>query len=89
MERRMLGRYVVADPAICHGKLTFVGTRIMVFQVLQMVADGMNWDTIVNEWDGKVSKEAIVEAIMLASQALASPVFADHLAEYNHEPASA
>ena len=89
MERRMLGRYVVADPAICHGKLTFVGTRVMVFQVVQMVADGMDWDTIVDEWDGRVSKEAIAEAMNLASKALASPVFADHLAETNHERASA
>jgi uncharacterized protein (DUF433 family) len=85
----MLGRYIVADPAICHGKLTFLGTRIMVFQVMEMIADGMDWDTIVDEWDGKVSKEAIAEAVTLASQALASPIFADHLAEYNHEPAPA
>jgi hypothetical protein len=30
MQRKRLGRYIVADPEICHGKPTFVGTRIMV-----------------------------------------------------------
>jgi Protein of unknown function (DUF433) len=33
-ERQILGRYIVADPRICHGKPTFRGTRVMVWQVL-------------------------------------------------------
>jgi uncharacterized protein (DUF433 family) len=32
--RLEFGRYVVADPAICHGKLTFKGTRVFVADVL-------------------------------------------------------
>jgi hypothetical protein len=47
---RELGRYIVADPKICHGKPTFRGTRILVDSVLEMVAGGMPWDRIV--WDG-------------------------------------
>jgi len=39
-ERQLLGRYIVADPEICHGEPTFRGTRIMVWQVLEMVAEG-------------------------------------------------
>ena len=27
---QLLGRYIVADPKICHGQLTFIGTRILV-----------------------------------------------------------
>ena len=27
---KLLGRYIVADPKICHGKPTFRGTRIFV-----------------------------------------------------------
>ena len=38
--RKLLGRHIVADPEICHGKPTFVGTRIMVTQVLKQVAKG-------------------------------------------------
>ncbi len=69
MRRKVLGRYIVADPEICHGKPTFRGTRIMVWQVLDQVAHGMAWETIVDEWRGKVSKEAIAEAVSLAKQA--------------------
>ena len=39
-ERIELGEYIVADPEICHGKPTFKGTRIMVWQVLDDVAAG-------------------------------------------------
>jgi uncharacterized protein (DUF433 family) len=78
--RKLLGRHIVADPAICHGKPTFVGTRIMVAQVLKQVAKGMPWDEITAEWRGDVSKEAIAEAVSLAQR-----IFQDHALEYGQE----
>jgi len=75
-----LGRYIVADPAICHGKPTFRGTRIMVRQVLKQVAKAMSWDTISAEWRGAVSKEAIAEAVELAER-----IFEEHALEYAQE----
>lgn len=69
MKRKLLGRYIVADPEICHGKPTFIGTRIMVSQVLDQVASGMVWEAIIDEWRGSINKEAIAEAVRLASQA--------------------
>ena len=83
-QRKLLGRYVVADPDICHGKPTFVGTRVMVAQVLKQVGKGIAWDKIIAEWRGTVSKEAIAEAIELAQRS-----FEDHAAEYAQEPLSA
>jgi uncharacterized protein (DUF433 family) len=65
-----LGRYIVADPRICHGKLTFRGTRIFVADVLEQVAEGLAWETIIESWGGAVTEEAIAEAVQLASQAL-------------------
>jgi len=38
--RIALHRHIIADPAICHGKPTFKGTRVMVWQVLEMLAGG-------------------------------------------------
>ena len=67
MKRKMIGRYIVSDPEVCHGKPTFRGTRIMVWQVLEEVADGMVWDAIEDEWRGRVTKDAIANAIRLAS----------------------
>jgi uncharacterized protein (DUF433 family) len=67
-QRKYLGRYIVIDPSICHGKPTFLGTRIMVAQVLKQVAKGMPWDAITAEWRGDITKEAIAEAIEFAKQ---------------------
>jgi len=64
------GRHVVADPEICHGQLTFKGTRIMVKSVLAMLAKGYDWDRISSGYLGKVSHDAIAEAIELARAAL-------------------
>jgi uncharacterized protein (DUF433 family) len=68
-KRLMLGRYIVADPKICHGKPTFRGTRIIVADVLEMVASGMAWETIIEEWNGHINDEAITEAVGLARHA--------------------
>jgi len=65
-----LGKYIVADPRICHGKVTFRGTRIFVADVLDMVAAGMDWEEIIRQWHGSITKEAIAEAITLARRAL-------------------
>jgi uncharacterized protein (DUF433 family) len=69
-KRKELGQYVVADPEICHGQLTFKGTRIMVKSVLYYVAQGKDWDWISQAYLGKVSRDAIAEAVSLASEAL-------------------
>ncbi len=70
MKQKMIGRYIVTDPEICHGKPTFRGTRIIVWQVLEQVAGGMAWETIEEEWRGRVTKDAIAEAVRLASRAV-------------------
>jgi uncharacterized protein (DUF433 family) len=67
-QRKYLGCHVIVDPAICHGKPTFLGTRIMVTQVLKQVAKGMSWDSITAEWRGSITKDAIAEAIEIAKQ---------------------
>lgn len=40
MQRVEINKYIVADPDICHGKPTFKETRIMVWQVLDMLKAG-------------------------------------------------
>lgn len=65
------GRYIVADPAVCHGKLTFKGTRVFVADVLADVERGLSWDFIMYRWGGgNISKAAITEAVQLARSAL-------------------
>jgi uncharacterized protein (DUF433 family) len=79
VEKRMeLGKHIVADPKICHGKPTFKGSRVMVWQVLDQVADGMPWEQISWAWRGKVPYEAIAEAVRLASEGLRAPPHVRH-----------
>jgi len=80
----MMGRFIVTDPKICHGKPTFRGTRVMVGDVLDQVASGMAWETIIEEWNDSVSRDAIREAVQLASQALLK-----HADEFKLEPIAA
>jgi uncharacterized protein (DUF433 family) len=65
-ERVELGKYIVADPAICHGQPTFKGTRIMVWQILEELTHGMTPDQIVQAWGGRVPRPAIAESVRLA-----------------------
>jgi uncharacterized protein (DUF433 family) len=75
--KRMIGRFIVADPSICHGQPTFRGTRILVSDALEQVASGIAWETVIEEWRGDVSSDAISEAVRLASQA-----FSEHSDKY-------
>ena len=70
--RRVLGKYVVADPEICHGQLTFIGTRILVDVVLEQAALGLERAEIIERWGGRVTNEAISEALELSRKALSA-----------------
>jgi len=48
-----------------------------VRDVLEQVASGIAWETIVEEWRGNVHPDAIPEAVLLASHA-----FRDHSEQY-------
>jgi len=69
-KQRSIGRFIVVDERVCHGEPTFRGTRVMVADVLEQVASGMAWEAIVEEWRGKVPREAIAEAVRLAREVL-------------------
>lgn len=69
-QRIELGRFLVADPKICHGKPTYKGTRIMVWQVLAMLERGESWEYVRNAWPEQVSDEAIAETVRLARSSL-------------------
>ena len=68
--RKDLGQYIVADPRICRGRPTFKDTRVTVADVLADVERGLSWDFICYRWgDGKITREAIAEAVRLARRA--------------------
>jgi uncharacterized protein (DUF433 family) len=70
MAIKILGRYIISDPSICHGEPTFRGTRILVKDVLEQIESGMAWEAIIEEWRGTLTREAIADAVQLAREAL-------------------
>lgn len=62
----VIDKYIVADPKICHGKPTFKGTRIMVWQVLEMLAFGENQKEIIKSFPS-LTKQHIKAALEYAS----------------------
>ncbi|MCE7985429.1 MAG: DUF433 domain-containing protein [Caldilinea sp. CFX5] len=84
MQLKIIGRYIVSDPEICHGKPTFRGTRILVADVLEQVAEGLAWETIIAEWRGSLTRDAIAEAVRLSGAA-----FLENLDKYTLEAVAA
>ena len=68
MEPLAVGRFLVADARICHGKLTFKGTRVPVETVLSFLAQGETIDQVLQSWP-EIKREAVEEAILLAAAA--------------------
>ncbi len=62
-------KYIVVDPKICHGKPVFRGTRVLVADVLEMLAAGMTIKEILEEYP-QLTEEMIREALRLAAQIL-------------------
>ena len=55
-------RWIVADPEICHGKSVFRGTRILVSDVLELLASGESFESITEEYPS-LTVEMIREAL--------------------------
>jgi uncharacterized protein (DUF433 family) len=64
--RLELSESIVMDPAICHGKPTYKGSRVMVWQVLQLLERDRSWRSLRGGWPGTVTDAAIAETLELA-----------------------
>jgi uncharacterized protein (DUF433 family) len=62
-----IGKHMVHAVGVCGGRPTFKYTRIEVAGVLAMLTSNSVED-IVQDYEGQISKEAIEEAILLASK---------------------
>lgn len=62
-----LGDYVVRAVGVCGGRPTFKYTRIEITGTLERLAAGESVDDIVKGYRGRVSHEAIREAVRLVT----------------------
>ena len=65
-----LGKYIVSAPRVCRGRPTFKYTRIEVAGVLEWLGAGNSVRNLLAGYKGRVSSEAIQEAMILAGKAL-------------------
>ena len=62
---------IEVDPNICHGRPRIAGTRIMVEQVLDLLAAGIPIDEITSEeYFPDLSKEDVLACVAFANQLL-------------------
>ncbi len=62
-----LGEYVVRAFGVCGGRPTFKYTRIEITGTLERLAAGEPLDEIVAGYQGRVSREAVLEAMRLVN----------------------
>ena len=57
------------NPRVCDGKPVIKGTRIPVSVILENVAQGESWDTLIENYP-ELNKEDIRAALLYASESL-------------------
>lgn len=62
-----LGNHVVRAIGVCGGRPTFKYTRIEITGTLERLAAGEGIEEIVKGYRGRVSREAIIEAVHLVN----------------------
>lgn len=62
-----LGQYVVRAIGVCGDRPTFKYTRIEITGVIERLATGESIDSIVQGFRGRVSREAISEALQVVT----------------------
>lgn len=66
MKALEVGKYLIVDPEVCHGKLTFKGTRLPVQTVLVFLGmKGRSLDYVLKSWP-HLKREGVEEAVRLA-----------------------
>ena len=62
-----INEFIVADSEICHGTPTFKGTRVMVWQILEMLEAGIPAEKILNTFLVPLTKQHIKAALQYAA----------------------
>lgn len=66
-----LGEHIVRAVGVCGGRPTFKHTRLEVTGILECLAQGQHIDDIVEDYQGRISREAVCEAISLVASRFA------------------
>ena len=56
-----VSKYIVVDDEICHGKPTFKGTRVLVSDVIELLAAGLSIEEIIRDYYPSLNEDMIKE----------------------------
>ena len=71
-----INQFIVADQDICHGQPTFKGSRITVWQILDLLAAGITPDQILRDYFPQLTRGAILSAINYAAESISQERYA-------------
>jgi uncharacterized protein (DUF433 family) len=63
-----VSKYIVVDDEICHGKPTFKGTRVLVSDVIELLAAGLSIKEIIRDYYPSLNEDMIKEALDWAAK---------------------
>jgi uncharacterized protein (DUF433 family) len=70
MARLEIGKHLAVDSRVCAGRVFFKGTRILVFDILQLAEAGYRPETIARQYRGIIKAEAVREALALTRRGI-------------------
>jgi len=78
-----IGKYITIDDEVCHGKPVFKGTRILVSDVIELLAAGVSIKEIIEDYYPSLNEEMIKEALDWAAKIIRG----EHHVRYSEVPA--
>ena len=69
IQQMTVSKNIISDPSICHGKPVFKGTRIMVWQILELLENDTSEEEIFEAYP-TLPKTAIRDALAYAADKL-------------------
>jgi len=63
-----IGKYIAVDDEVCHGKPIFKGTRILVSDVIELLAAGVSIKEIIEDYYPSLNEEMIKDALDWAAK---------------------
>ncbi len=71
-----INEFIIADSNICEGRPVFKGTRIMVWQVLELLGAGVSIDEILKNYFPQLTRKAILSVLNYASKVIEEEKYA-------------
>jgi len=73
-----VNKYIVIDKEICHGKPTFKGTRILVSDVIELLAAGLSIKEILTDYYPTLNEDMVKEALDWAAKIIRGEHYVKH-----------